>query len=236
MGKLVTIASYPDSSLAEAVRGQLEANGFRAIVTNAVVSHMLSHVRNAIGGAKIQVFEEDAQAAFDFLARLEAESGDSSELWRCQDCQEVIEGQFEICWACGKERSEVEDPNFVIPTAEIDPPESKVDVLEYSGLRAPLDLENPYSPPGETMLARTNRSLIPGIEESEYLIERAWKASLIGILFPPFFQIYSMYLLLRASVTRTPFSQKAQRRFYIALILNIAVVALTLVAFGPFFL
>ena len=44
--------------------------------------------------------DEDMAAAQRVLARHRAPSG-SAARWRCSNCSEWVEGQFEACWRCG---------------------------------------------------------------------------------------------------------------------------------------
>ena len=52
-------------------------------------------------------------------------------------------------------------------------------------------------------------------EDAEAMLLRAWRAAIIGLLFLPFvLHLYSMYLLIRATMTATSFSPDGQKRFY----------------------
>jgi len=52
-------------------------------------------------GVKILVKEEDLDKAKKVI---ENKSSNSSESWTCENCGEVHEGQFKVCWNCGNER------------------------------------------------------------------------------------------------------------------------------------
>jgi hypothetical protein len=36
-------------------------------------------------------------------------------MWKCPNCQEEHEGQFEQCWNCGEKRSDPVDEGVVVP-------------------------------------------------------------------------------------------------------------------------
>ena len=57
---------------------------------------------------------------------------------------------------------------------------------------------------------------------AEAMLLRAWRASIIGIVFVPFvLHMYSMYLLIRAAMIATTFSPDGSKRFYRAFIVNV---------------
>ncbi len=58
--------------------------------------------------------------------------------------------------------------------------------------------------------------------EAESMLQRAWQASIIGfLLFPIVINLYSMYLLVRASIIGAEFSPTSQKLFYKALVVNL---------------
>jgi len=58
--------------------------------------------------------------------------------------------------------------------------------------------------------------------EAESMLQRAWRTSIIGfVLFPVVTNIYSMYLLIRASTLCTQFSPAGQKLFCKTLAVNL---------------
>jgi hypothetical protein len=48
--------------------------------------------------------DADLERASGLLKAVLEREADSHRLWRCSDCREEIEGQFETCWHCGSPR------------------------------------------------------------------------------------------------------------------------------------
>lgn len=67
-GRLVTLATFDTVAQAYIAKGELEAVGIRAFVTDEETVGMLWHAAAALGGVKVQVAEEDAERADALLA------------------------------------------------------------------------------------------------------------------------------------------------------------------------
>jgi Putative prokaryotic signal transducing protein len=65
--RLVTIASFDTIPQAHLARNELESAGIRAVITDEETTGMLWHFANALGGAKVQVRDEDAERAVAIL-------------------------------------------------------------------------------------------------------------------------------------------------------------------------
>jgi Putative prokaryotic signal transducing protein len=65
--RLVTIASFDTVPQAHLARNELESAGIRAVITDEETTGMLWHFANALGGAKVQVKDEDAERAVAIL-------------------------------------------------------------------------------------------------------------------------------------------------------------------------
>ena len=74
-GGLVTIGEYAFSHEAEMARGFLETNGIEVFVADEAMSRIANHLTPIIGGAKLQVREEDAELALQLLADVESGEG-----------------------------------------------------------------------------------------------------------------------------------------------------------------
>jgi hypothetical protein len=97
---------------------------------------------------------------------------------------------------------------------------------------------NPYQPPFVMLPTHRNRDTQPDLEQSEEtekaeeVIQRAWRASILGFLFPiPIFHLYSVILLLGVD-QRLPISRKSKRQLKLAWTVNIALVFLFCIAIG----
>jgi len=86
---------------------------------------------------------------------------------------------------------------------------------------------NPHAPPLAPQETEAIVEMPPASAEVEELLQRALRASVIGIVVcPPLLHFYSIYLLVRASSVTSRFSPAGTRRFYLALALNVIVGAL----------
>lgn len=65
--RLVTIASFDTIPQAHLARNELESAGIRAVITDEETTGMFWHLANALGGAKVQVTDEDAERAVAIL-------------------------------------------------------------------------------------------------------------------------------------------------------------------------
>jgi hypothetical protein len=74
--RLVTIVTFDQAAQAELAKNELEEEGVRAIVTDATIVTMDWLLSNAVGGVKVQVWEEDAEKA---VAVLRKKFGDNGE-------------------------------------------------------------------------------------------------------------------------------------------------------------
>jgi hypothetical protein len=77
--KLVTIARYSWPYEAELAKSHLEAAGIMAFVTDEYMVNLNWFYSNAMGGLRLQVAEQDVEAAKEILAQdLSSESDDAS--------------------------------------------------------------------------------------------------------------------------------------------------------------
>jgi hypothetical protein len=211
---MVTIATFENPTEAHAAKHCLEAEGIAAVVTDEAVGNWLSYMGSAIGGIKLQVAETDVARGEEVLFVQTRADGQQLAPWRCARCRETVDGGFEICWSCGGERDEFEDPDFTPEESGDDsPPEATADDDEDLPNAAPPwtndtlieGRPNPYSAgrlpadaraPDDTITSTTD-------EELEALATRAWRAAIIGIFVCPVFlliNLYSLWLLVRLSM------------------------------------
>jgi hypothetical protein len=221
--RLVTLASFPSVALAMLARNLLTDAGIASEVTEGNTSWAFGGL---IGEVKLIVAEEDAERAGQILdeqARifddqpdeLEAESELADDdpaaeevasfkpadyspridepAWICPSCGVRVAVDARRCWSCGTTKRGEANPYFA------------------------GSVEKAVDPP------RQKPRYVPA-EVVDDLITRAWRASMIGILlFPPLVTFYSMWLLLRAAGTGATFDPRQNRRFLIALLINVIV-------------
>jgi len=88
--RLVTVAVYDLPPLAHIARETLEAEGVRAIVTDDQMVGMDWLLSTAIGGVKVQVWEEDAERAVRVLESVEGHTA-ADESRRSDPTEEEVE-------------------------------------------------------------------------------------------------------------------------------------------------
>jgi hypothetical protein len=218
------IASFANASEADQVRSVLEENGISAFVDGANASTALSYVGSALGGVRVLVRAADAPRATEIIEALGDDGDSPAETWFCGECQEEVDGDFQVCWSCGKERSEVDQPfpvsNKDRTVADRDRhSEENVEADDY----ADDDQSNPYAAPKSPTDVMTPAEQDVEIHpEAEAMLVRAWRASIIGLVFFPLIaHLYSMVLLIRASALTSNFSPEGRKLFNRALVVNV---------------
>lgn len=66
-GRLVTIATFDQAGQAHIAKNALEAAGIKAAVVNEETMSVFGQISTALGGIKVQVFEEDEERAVEAL-------------------------------------------------------------------------------------------------------------------------------------------------------------------------
>jgi rubrerythrin len=92
-----------DSSRAEIglVKGLLERAGVACITKNEQLAGALGDIPFLECEPELWVIhDEDMPRAERILAAHRAPATGAA-AWRCRECGELIDGQFEVCWQCG---------------------------------------------------------------------------------------------------------------------------------------
>jgi hypothetical protein len=223
---LSQIASYANAVEAEQMRAILEEHGVAAYVEGATVNTALSFIGNTLGGVKLLVPKSDAEKAVAIIHTLGGASETPGGDWFCGECEETVDAGFEVCWSCGQSRADVQRPFPATvagqPTEPVGEPHHHVEI-EPDDITEE-DRLNPYASPRDNtpppkISADEDIRINP---EAEAMLLRAWRASVIGLVMCPLIiHMYSMYLLIRASMLTSTFSPAGTRRFYLALLINV---------------
>ncbi len=194
--KLVQVDTFFDGLSALQAKDWLNQEGILAFVEGANTNSAF-FVGNALAGVKLLVASSDQDRARSALQRYHSETLDQA-TWYCGDCQEMNEPSFDVCWSCGQSRQDVE----ASPPPNTRPPEPQTpsDELTVADFPDRMQSTNPYQPP----LARTSANRNPEkvtdpdlTQATEDIIQRAWRASIMGLIFPvPIFNLYSVFILL----------------------------------------
>jgi len=235
--RLTTVYSYENPAEAHAAKNRLEAEGIAAFVADESAANMLSYMGSAIGGAKLQVAESDAEWSLRILFPEQTQDGGTeiSTPWRCQTCNEIIDADFDACWSCGGFRDEVQDPTFDPATAlAADTDATKEDFApnETDGstladaVGATVDgRPNPYySGRLSEQSLRSDIALQSATDDVEAMVSRAWRASVIGVVVCWMFLVlnaYSAWLLIRVAATGQNLSPAGTWKYRLAWAVNI---------------
>jgi hypothetical protein len=102
--ELVTVRSFYTTPEAELAKTVLESAGIQAFVLDGNMASMLS---NAVGGAKVQVNDQDAARATEILAAWKPASGAGEDskigdaAMMCMECGQIMREGVSTCPACG---------------------------------------------------------------------------------------------------------------------------------------
>lgn len=230
--KLIQVDSFFDGLAAQQAQNWLNQEGIPAFVEGANANSAL-YVGSALAGVKLLVAKEDQERARIVLRQYHSVLPDRT-TWYCGECEEFNEPSFDLCWSCSKKREEVEAPaplknlRHNSETADDEPAESTLSVADIPRL---IESGNPYQPPQIMLPAKQYQKPqlddeTEEIEKAEEVIQRAWRASILGLglVFPiPILNTYSVMLL--AGVDRkVPISTKSQRQFKLACLINLILV------------
>lgn len=221
--KLVQIDAFFDSLSAYQAQNWLDQEGVIAFVEDANANAAL-YVGSALSGVKLLVAFQDQERARRLLLQYHSQNS-SRTTWYCGECKEFNEPSFDLCWSCGKNREDVEVP---APTAS---PKRGLEVvsddLRVADIPEKIESDNPYQPPLVMLPAihrREEQADTENIEQTEEVIQRAWRASILGLILPiPLLQLYSIFLLLGVD-GNVPISKKSKLQFKLAWSFNIFVV------------
>ncbi|MGN6134606.1 MAG: putative signal transducing protein [Aureliella sp.] len=176
-----------------------------------------------IGTIRIRVPERDLERAEQVLEEAQQPRGSD---WYCGACAETNDAGFDICWKCGRPRSEVEAE----PPAQAE----QLPVASHDSISIPytpvVDNPNPYATPSQHSTALRPPVEATSARAAEEAINNAWKLSVIGLILVPFVtQLISTVILLRTLSYRAPLSQRSQMRFWAAMLINVAALSLLII-------
>jgi hypothetical protein len=179
MSDLVPAGVFGNTVEAQYAKAALEGDGITAFLDGDAAGVTLGHLGSGLSGIKVLVPEAVADRARVIVEGLKQPAG--SEEWFCGKCEEVIEPGFLVCWSCGGAKDDVSAPprEPTIGTREDRPPRKKFGSNPYE---AASELQGE---PGDEL----SRDLYEEPPEEqidvEAEIERAWRATLFGIIFFP---------------------------------------------------
>ena len=104
------VYSSPNSALVEHVKLVLESHGIACDVRGQFRVITMGAVPPIQCWPELWVVEESQAEEAGRIIRdaLESTERDHGH-WKCRSCEEVLEGQFTVCWKCGTNRPEDDD-------------------------------------------------------------------------------------------------------------------------------
>jgi hypothetical protein len=134
--------------------------------------------------------------------------------WLCPKCSTRVEPFLDVCWACGTTRDGIEDPEF--PTIEPLPADAED--------RGPVDVRRQRLEALRREAEATHLTGLPAGPDLEAILIRAWRASVLGVVFlPPLLTLYSTWLALKYLVLSDGTVRHGSWRVYLALAINVIV-------------
>jgi hypothetical protein len=193
---IVAVAMFQSHQEASMAQAALAAEAIDSELAGSVTADTLAYYGTATGGVRLLVREPDAARAGRILESIAQQRNAESPLpeWRCPACGEQVDGGFDLCWSCGQTK-----PGLAVDAD-----------LEFQSDRdvdaAPA---NPATtdPADQWTEADVDRA---SAESADAMVERAWRAAVLGIVFFPLLAI-ALLLVLRAS--RVP-PQQTSWKFY----------------------
>jgi hypothetical protein len=198
--ELVTIRKFGSPQNAYLARSVLAGANIPACVLDDGTGNWLWHLGSALGGTKLLVASYDAVRATELLRTLESSVRTSDgTVWTCPHCGSAVDGAFDVCWSCETARDELglaASPQPLAPSAQ----------------RA-----------GESAQHAEEGNSYDEVSPVDADAERAWRATLFGMMFFPPLLLYALYLF--AKNLDQNLSSRSALRFYAAT--TISVVAMS---------
>lgn len=235
--RLVPIESFTSPYEAEIAKRWLEDHGVEAFLDGSSSFTALSYVGSALAGVRLMVPDSQIDQAQIVLRDFVRDRSQAHGFrWWCGSCREENEASFDLCWKCGRDRGEVEAA-FPIQKRSPTTPEPVLDSTDVLLAKQPVaDESNPYSPtavPRLRLITTESDGLLP--EESEEMLQRAWRASVLGISLPFLLTFYSIVLLLGALDTQMGWTDKGKRYSLYAWTMNLFVLMFWTLLFLVFY-
>ena len=192
--KLITIAEFWDAEKAHLLSSSLQTAGIQAVVVGSESATTLAYFGSAVTQVKVQVRDEDLQAAREQLhiaSATETALGD----WICHQCGAEVDAGFEVCWSCG----------------------------------------TTYDPQLATRSTSSHSQAAESLAGDEEAL-RAWRASVLSVVFPPLV-LYTVFILVICA--DLPMSGRGTRFYYSALVVAVLIGSALCSLFGlwgPFLL
>ena len=99
---MTRVYSNPDPAIAHLVRNRLEQAGIPAVINGQANGRGMGEVPPIAAWSEVWVPDGAALADIEaVVAEATAAPDAEAEPWTCLTCDEVVDGTFSVCWACG---------------------------------------------------------------------------------------------------------------------------------------
>jgi len=100
------LLSSTELGVIERTRVALESAGIRCVVRNEMIAGVVGEVPFTECTPEIWIVDDDRfREAKQIVAALNRAPATAGPAWTCPGCDEIIEGQFDSCWRCGRQRT-----------------------------------------------------------------------------------------------------------------------------------
>ena len=99
------VYSSPNSLLVNHMRNLLEMEGISCFLRNELLTGAAGELPPTAVWPELWVKDDrDETRAREIVAAALSDDTSPQPEWTCRGCGERIEGQFDVCWNCGRER------------------------------------------------------------------------------------------------------------------------------------
>lgn len=99
---MTRLETYTSEIEAEIAKGRLEALGVRVVLEKDNCGGMRPHL-DLQAGVKLYVLDEELDKAREIMA--DQTVATTTGTWTCVGCGEEIDGSYDACWKCGRDRT-----------------------------------------------------------------------------------------------------------------------------------
>lgn len=98
---MTRLETYTSEIEAEIAKGRLEALGVTVVLQKDNCGGMRPHL-DLQAGVKLYVPDEEVEKAREIMSSVAVAT--TTGAWVCDGCAEEIDGSFDACWKCGRDR------------------------------------------------------------------------------------------------------------------------------------
>ena len=98
---MTRLETYTNEIEAEIAKGRLEALGVGVVLQKDNCGGMRPHL-DLQAGVKLYVADQELEKAREILTSTVVAT--TTGVWICSGCSEEIDGSFDACWKCGRDR------------------------------------------------------------------------------------------------------------------------------------